>query len=213
MLDIFFFYVGFLSRAFSNHRTAKKGGGYFINSSLTLPPASQTLRHYPGNYCRQLTTGHSQQLDSTQEPLVSKCKSLTTKLCALEYNRMIKKFYFSSLFQFLKIFQRVSIEYNQIHQSSPISKKGLSIPRARKIRIVNRCKNVRSPFNLGWYFTCYKRKKLILLSLQLDFKDVFFILYFSVMILERIMRLKKWKVIPAENFFCKNEFSGDDLYP
>ena len=41
----FFFYVGFLSRTFTNHSTAGKGGGYFINSSLPLPPASQTLRH------------------------------------------------------------------------------------------------------------------------------------------------------------------------
>ena len=41
----FFFYVGFLSRTFTNHRTAGEGGGHFINSSLPLPPASQTLRH------------------------------------------------------------------------------------------------------------------------------------------------------------------------
>ena len=26
-----------------NHRTARKGGGHFFNSSLTLPPASQNL--------------------------------------------------------------------------------------------------------------------------------------------------------------------------
>ena len=41
----FFFCVGFLSRTFTNHRTAGEGGWYFINSSLLLPPASQTLRH------------------------------------------------------------------------------------------------------------------------------------------------------------------------
>ena len=41
----FFFYVGFLSRTFTIHRTAGKGRGHFINSSLPLPPASQTLRH------------------------------------------------------------------------------------------------------------------------------------------------------------------------
>ena len=42
-LHIFFFYLGFLSRAFTNHRTTREGGGYFFNSSLPLPPASQTL--------------------------------------------------------------------------------------------------------------------------------------------------------------------------
>ena len=40
-----FFYLGFLSRTFTIHRTAGEGGGYFFKSSLPLPPASQTLRH------------------------------------------------------------------------------------------------------------------------------------------------------------------------
>ena len=40
-----FFYLGFLSRPFTIHWTAKEGGGHFFNSSLPLPPASQTLRH------------------------------------------------------------------------------------------------------------------------------------------------------------------------
>ena len=40
---IFFFYLGYLSRTFTNHRT--EGGGYLFNSSLPLPPASQTIRH------------------------------------------------------------------------------------------------------------------------------------------------------------------------
>ena len=44
--DLFFFsYLGFLSRTFTIHRTAGEGGGYLFNSSLPLPPASQTLRH------------------------------------------------------------------------------------------------------------------------------------------------------------------------
>ena len=42
---VFFFYLGFLSRTFTNHRTAGEGGGHFFNSSLPLPPASQTIRH------------------------------------------------------------------------------------------------------------------------------------------------------------------------
>ena len=41
----FFFYLGFLSRTFTIHRTAGIGGGYFFNSSVPLPPASQTLRY------------------------------------------------------------------------------------------------------------------------------------------------------------------------
>ena len=45
MKAIFFFYLGFLLRTFTNRRNAEEGGGYFFNSSLTLPPASQTLRH------------------------------------------------------------------------------------------------------------------------------------------------------------------------
>ena len=35
---IFFFYLGFLLRTFTNHRAAEEGGGYFFNSSLPLPP-------------------------------------------------------------------------------------------------------------------------------------------------------------------------------
>ena len=43
----FFFYLGFLSRTFTNHWTAGEGRGHFLNSSLPLPPASpsQTFRH------------------------------------------------------------------------------------------------------------------------------------------------------------------------
>ena len=41
----FFFYLDFVSRRFTNHRTAREKGGHSINSSLPLPPASQTFRH------------------------------------------------------------------------------------------------------------------------------------------------------------------------
>ena len=70
----------FLSRTFMIHRTARKWKGYFFKSSLPLPPASQTLSHYPGDYCREVTSGDSSQSDSNREPLVSKHKSLTNKL-------------------------------------------------------------------------------------------------------------------------------------
>ena len=96
--EMFFFYVGFLSRRFTNHRTAGDGGGHSINSSLPLPPALQTLRHYPGNYCRELTSAHSQQLDSNYEPLVSKRKLLTTTLRALDVATSIKIRYSLTMF-------------------------------------------------------------------------------------------------------------------
>ena len=41
----FVFYFGSPSRAFKIHRTVRKGGGCLFNSSLPLPPASQTIRH------------------------------------------------------------------------------------------------------------------------------------------------------------------------
>ena len=72
----FFFYLSFVSRTFTNHWTAREGGGHSINSSLPLPPALQTLRHWPDDFRREL-------LDSNLEPLVSERKSLTTKLRAL----------------------------------------------------------------------------------------------------------------------------------
>ena len=52
-------YLGFLSRKLTNHRTVEEGGGNFFNSLLPFPPASQTLRPWPGDYCRELTAAHS----------------------------------------------------------------------------------------------------------------------------------------------------------
>ena len=42
---VVFFCLGFLSQTFTIERTAGEEGGYFFNSSLSLPPTSQTLRH------------------------------------------------------------------------------------------------------------------------------------------------------------------------
>ena len=39
---VLFFFLGFLSRTFTFHRTAGKGEGYLFNSSVLLPPASRT---------------------------------------------------------------------------------------------------------------------------------------------------------------------------
>ena len=69
---------------FHNHsRTTGLQGKEESISSLPLPHASQTFRHYPGDYCRDLTSAHRQQPDSNREPLVSERKSITTKLRAL----------------------------------------------------------------------------------------------------------------------------------
>ena len=85
-----FFFLSWFS--FTNiHRTAGEGGGYIFHSFLPLPPASQILRHYPDDYCRELASTHSQQPDSKWEPLVSERKSLTTKLRALSF--FFKKYY------------------------------------------------------------------------------------------------------------------------
>ena len=40
----FLFYLGFLSRTFTNHRAEGEDERPFFNSSLSLPRASQTLR-------------------------------------------------------------------------------------------------------------------------------------------------------------------------
>ena len=80
-----FFYLDFLSQAFTIHRTAGKMGGYFFNFSLLLPTASLTLTHQPGDYCRELHSAHRQHPNPSWEPLVSESKSLTTKLPALVF--------------------------------------------------------------------------------------------------------------------------------
>ena len=90
-----FFYLGFLSRTFTNHRTTGEGGGHFFNSSLPLPPASQTFRHQLGDYCIELTSSHSQQPNLNREPLASERKLLTTKLlttfCLKNITALVKR--------------------------------------------------------------------------------------------------------------------------
>ena len=75
-----FFLSGFSFTNIHYLQDSRGRGGYLFNSSLPLPPASQTLRYQPGDYCRELTSAHSQQPHSNREPLVSERKSLTTKL-------------------------------------------------------------------------------------------------------------------------------------
>ena len=52
-----FFSISFFSRTWAIHRAAGERGSYLFNSSLPLPPAAQILRHYPGDYCRELGSG------------------------------------------------------------------------------------------------------------------------------------------------------------
>ena len=78
-----FFYPGFCFTSIHESQDCRGIGMAFPISSLPLPPPSQALRHWPRDYCRELTSAHSQQPDSNREPLVSERKSLTTKLRAL----------------------------------------------------------------------------------------------------------------------------------
>ena len=66
MWYIFFSIWVFLTQTFTNHRTVWEGGGHFFNSLLPLPPASQTLSHQSGDYCRELTPAQWQQPDWKQ---------------------------------------------------------------------------------------------------------------------------------------------------
>ena len=86
-----FFLSGFSFTNFTNHGTVGKWGGHFFNSSLPLPCVSQTLRHQPGDYCRELTS--RQQPDSNWKPLVSERKSRTIKLRAPKLPYFICKRY------------------------------------------------------------------------------------------------------------------------
>ena len=56
--NLFFSIRVFLPGPLTNHRTAGEGGMLFFNSSPPLPMASQTLRHKPSDYCRQLSSTH-----------------------------------------------------------------------------------------------------------------------------------------------------------
>ena len=45
-----------------------------------MSPASETLRYYRGDCCRELTSAHNQRPDCNRKLLISERKSLTTKL-------------------------------------------------------------------------------------------------------------------------------------
>ena len=70
LFSCFFFYLVFLSRIFTIHRTAGEGGGYLLISFLPVLPASQKLGYQLGYCCRELTSAHSWQLESNMESLL-----------------------------------------------------------------------------------------------------------------------------------------------
>ena len=94
LLLIFYFLSEFSSATIHEPRNCRERGRTFFNSSLPLPPTSQTPRHQPGDYCRELTSAHKQQSDSNREPLVYERKSLTTTLRARD------DFSYGNLFMF-----------------------------------------------------------------------------------------------------------------
>ena len=120
---IFFSFWVFFHERFTNHRTAGEGGGHFFNSSLLpLPPASQTLRHQPGDCCRELTSAHSQQPHTNRDPFIFERRSLTTKLCQNYYyllfiysfsdNKIKIKIYNSMQLKYVEyIYKHIYIEY------------------------------------------------------------------------------------------------------
>ena len=55
----FFSYLSFPSQTFTNYRTAGEERRHFFNCSLPFLPASQTLRHQPDNYCREIISAHT----------------------------------------------------------------------------------------------------------------------------------------------------------
>ena len=52
-----FFYLGFLSQPFTNHRTTGEGETISLTPHYHFHPL-QTLRHWPGNYSRELAPAH-----------------------------------------------------------------------------------------------------------------------------------------------------------
>ena len=76
------------AKCFNTHilcTSAREGEGYLLNSSLSLTAASQTLRHFLGNYC----THASSQLEP--ETFSSESKLLTTNFYMLEKKTKKKK--------------------------------------------------------------------------------------------------------------------------
>ena len=100
----FFFLSGFSFTTIHESRNcrAEEGGGHFFNSSLPLSPASQTVRNQAGDYCRELNCAYRLQPDSNRKPLVTKHKSLTTKLHDNIVSRKFTDTFSQNMEKFLK---------------------------------------------------------------------------------------------------------------
>ena len=64
-LSLDFFSISVFFYEHSRFKGQQEGGRYRFNYSLPFPPTSQTLRHQPGDYCRELNSAHSQQRTRT----------------------------------------------------------------------------------------------------------------------------------------------------
>ena len=53
-----FFYLSFLSQTFTIYGTAREERDYLFDSSVPLPPTSQTFKHYSGDSYREYTPAH-----------------------------------------------------------------------------------------------------------------------------------------------------------
>ena len=89
---IYFFSIGVFFHEHSRSTGQQgKGEGIYLTPLYHLQPLHRHLDISRANYCRELTSAHSWQPDSSREPLFSERKSLTTKLRALDiivgYNR------------------------------------------------------------------------------------------------------------------------------
>ena len=56
--NVFFFLSGFFFTGIHDSQDSRGREGYFFNSPPPLPPVSQALRHFPGDYRRELTSVH-----------------------------------------------------------------------------------------------------------------------------------------------------------
>ena len=74
----FFFSIWVFFHKHSLFTGQGKGEGIFLTPLYHFHQLHRNL--HITDYCRELTSAHSQQPDSNWEPLVYECKSLTTKL-------------------------------------------------------------------------------------------------------------------------------------
>ena len=88
---------------FSGGEVGGGGGGLFHEhwQFTGQQGKGEAISLTPRDYCRELTSAHSLQPDSNREPLVSECKSLSTRLRALSFEKSsTENFFFKVLENF-----------------------------------------------------------------------------------------------------------------